>query len=42
MATVDKGITYMKHMLNITIPIGKMEDEMDMAKENVIAWRMVV
>ncbi|CAH1447693.1 unnamed protein product [Lactuca virosa] len=40
MATVDEGIIYIKHMLNITIPRGKMEDVMDMAKENVIAWRM--
>lgn len=37
METVDEGITYIKHMLNITIPRGKMEDVMNMSKENVIA-----
>ncbi|CAI9303253.1 unnamed protein product [Lactuca saligna] len=41
-STVDDGITYIKHMLNITIPRGKMEDAMDMAKENVIAWKDLV
>ncbi|CAH1440544.1 unnamed protein product [Lactuca virosa] len=42
MATVDDGITYIKHMPNMTIPRGKMEDAMDMAKENVIAWQNLV
>ncbi|CAH1421793.1 unnamed protein product [Lactuca virosa] len=42
MATVDDVIAYIKHMLNMTIPRGKMEDAMDMAKENVIAWQNLV
>ncbi|CAH1447378.1 unnamed protein product [Lactuca virosa] len=42
MATVDDGIAYIKHMLNMTIPREKMEDAMDMAKENVIAWKNIV
>ncbi|CAH1412620.1 unnamed protein product [Lactuca virosa] len=42
MSTVDDGITYIKDMLNMTIPRGKMEDAMDMAKENVIAWKNLV
>ncbi|CAH1439023.1 unnamed protein product [Lactuca virosa] len=42
MSTVDDGIAYINHMLNITIPRGKMEDAMDMAKENVIAWKDLV
>ncbi|CAH1434181.1 unnamed protein product [Lactuca virosa] len=42
MATVDDGITYINHMLNITIPRQKMEDAMDMAKENVIAWKNIL
>ncbi|CAI9271558.1 unnamed protein product [Lactuca saligna] len=31
MSTVDDGIAYIKHMLNMTIPRGKMEDAIDMA-----------
>ncbi|CAH1435802.1 unnamed protein product [Lactuca virosa] len=42
MSTVDDGIAYIKHMLNMTIPRGKMEDAIDMAKENVIAWKNLV
>ncbi|CAI9281047.1 unnamed protein product [Lactuca saligna] len=42
MPTVDDGITFIKHMLNMTIPRGKMEDAMDMAKENVISWKNLV
>ncbi|CAH1428461.1 unnamed protein product [Lactuca virosa] len=42
MATVDDGIAYIKYMQNMTIPRGKMEDAMDMAKENVIAWKNLV
>ncbi|CAH1428164.1 unnamed protein product [Lactuca virosa] len=42
METVDDGIAYIKHMLNMTIPRGKMEDAMDMAKENVIAWKNIM
>ncbi|CAH1421045.1 unnamed protein product [Lactuca virosa] len=42
MATVDDGIAYIRHMLNMTIPREKMEDAIDMAKENVIAWKNVV
>ncbi|CAH1447376.1 unnamed protein product [Lactuca virosa] len=42
MATVDDGIAYNRHMLNMTIPREKMEDAMDMAKENVIAWTNIV
>ena len=42
MAIGDDGIAYIKHMLNITIPRGEMEDVMDMAKENVIAWKDLV
>ena len=41
-ATVDDGIAYIKHMLNMTIPRGKMEDVTDMAKKNVIAWKDLV
>ncbi|CAI9262708.1 unnamed protein product [Lactuca saligna] len=41
MAIVDDGIEYIRHMLNMTIR-EKMEDEMDMAKENVIAWKNIV
>ncbi|CAI9275571.1 unnamed protein product [Lactuca saligna] len=36
--TVDDGIAYIKHMLNMSIPREKIEDAMDMAKENVIQW----
>ncbi|CAI9271460.1 unnamed protein product [Lactuca saligna] len=39
MASVDDGIAYINHMLNMRIPREKMEDAMDMAKENVIAWK---
>ncbi|CAH1423223.1 unnamed protein product [Lactuca virosa] len=39
MSTVDDGIVYIKHMLNMTIPKGKMEDAISMAKENVISWK---
>ncbi|CAH1418213.1 unnamed protein product [Lactuca virosa] len=42
MATVDDGIAYIRHMLNMTIPREKKEDVMDMAKENVIAWKNIV
>ncbi|CAH1453089.1 unnamed protein product [Lactuca virosa] len=38
----DDRIAYIKHMLNMTIPREKMEDVMDMAKENVIAWKNLV
>ncbi|CAI9264690.1 unnamed protein product [Lactuca saligna] len=39
MESVNDGIAYINHMLNMTIPKEKMEDAMDMAKENVIAWK---
>ncbi|CAI9265197.1 unnamed protein product [Lactuca saligna] len=42
MVTVDVGIACIRHMLNMTIPREKMEDAMDMAKENVIAWKNIV
>ena len=42
MAIVVDGITYIKHMLNMTIPRGKMEDAMDTDKENVIARKNIV
>ncbi|CAI9298633.1 unnamed protein product [Lactuca saligna] len=38
-ATVDDGIAYIKQMMNMTIPREKIEDLMDIAKENVIAWQ---
>ncbi|CAH1420861.1 unnamed protein product [Lactuca virosa] len=38
-ASVDDGIAYINHMLNMRIPREKMEDVMHMAKENVIAWK---
>lgn len=41
MAWVDDGIAYIQHMLNMTIPREKMEDAMDMAKENVAAWKNI-
>ncbi|CAH1435381.1 unnamed protein product [Lactuca virosa] len=41
MASVDDGIAYVQHMLNMRIPREKMEDAMDMAKENVIAWKNI-
>ncbi|CAH1452717.1 unnamed protein product [Lactuca virosa] len=40
-AWVDDGIAYIQHMLNMTIPREKMEDAMDMAKENVAAWKNI-
>ena len=42
MAIGDDGIAYIKHMLNMSIYREKMEDVMDMAKENVIAWENIV
>ncbi|CAH1426568.1 unnamed protein product [Lactuca virosa] len=42
MAIVDDGIAYIRHMLNMTIPREKMEHAMDVAKENVIAWKNIV
>lgn len=42
MAIVDDGIAYIKHMLNMTILRGNMEDVMEMVKENVIAWKDLV
>ncbi|CAH1421685.1 unnamed protein product [Lactuca virosa] len=41
MASVDDGIAYIQHILNMRIPREKMEDAMDMAKENVIAWKNI-
>ena len=41
-ATVDDGIAYIKQMLNMTIPREKIEDLMDMDKESVIAWQMLL
>ncbi|CAH1439949.1 unnamed protein product [Lactuca virosa] len=42
MSIVDDGIAYIKHMLYMTIPRGKMEDAMDIVKENVISWKNLV
>ncbi|CAI9261683.1 unnamed protein product [Lactuca saligna] len=41
MAWVDDVIAYIQHMLNMTIPREKMEDAMDMAKENVATWKNI-
>ncbi|CAI9266253.1 unnamed protein product [Lactuca saligna] len=38
---VDDGIAYIQHMLNMTTPREKMEDVIDMAKENVAAWKNI-
>ncbi|CAH1427949.1 unnamed protein product [Lactuca virosa] len=40
-ATVDDEIAYIKQMLNMTIPRENIEDVMDMAKENVVSWKML-
>ncbi|CAI9266313.1 unnamed protein product [Lactuca saligna] len=40
-AWVDDGIAYIQHMLNMTIPREKMQDAMDMAKEDIAAWKNI-
>ncbi|CAI9295959.1 unnamed protein product [Lactuca saligna] len=41
MDLVDDVIEYIQHMLNKRIPREEMEDAMDKAKENVVAWKNI-